>query len=83
SKHRALYHIANYDGIDDWSEMSDDVLLPYISMIHDMANRKAENILLELGLRGVKLPIPDNIAKALEANTTSPAKPTEPMASTE
>lgn len=58
-KHETQYRVLNWGGFSDWLNVPSDALAPYLAMVHDVALRRAESTLLEMGLRGVALPRPE------------------------
>lgn len=74
SKHEMRFELISWTGIVNWgTDLSPTVLAPYASMIHDIAVRRAESTLHELGLSGARLPRPDNFGQDNESvvNTTA------------
>lgn len=65
SKHAAQFKIFAWTGFSDWMDVPSDALTPYFLFISDIAIRRGEATLLELGFRGVRLPIADNFNDAL------------------
>ncbi|MDP2031611.1 MAG: hypothetical protein Q8K12_18405 [Thiobacillus sp.] len=58
AKHEVQFSLISWVGFDDWLNVPSDALSPYLGVVHDIALRRAENTLLEMGLRGVGLPRP-------------------------
>lgn len=56
AKHEAQFTIVRWAGFDDWLNMPSGSITPYMSMMHNIALRKAEATLLEMGLKGLTLP---------------------------
>ena len=55
-KHEVQYRVLNWGGFSDWVNVPPDALAPYLAMVHEVALRRAESTLLEMGLGGVALP---------------------------
>jgi len=62
AKHHAQFNVISWIGFDDWVELPEEALAPYIAMVHDIALRKADVTLHEMGIRGSGLPRPDSFA---------------------
>jgi len=60
SKHAAQFKISGWAGFSDWTDVPSAALAPYFSVVSDMAVRRGESTLLELGIRGIRLPQSDN-----------------------
>lgn len=58
SKHEMQFSLIDWTGFTDWMKMPGQAAIPYIAMLHDIAIRRAESTLHEMGFRGVALPRP-------------------------
>jgi hypothetical protein len=58
-KHEIQYKVLSWGGFSDWVNVPPGALAPYLAVVHDVALRRAESTLLEMGLRGVALPRPE------------------------
>lgn len=65
--HEALFAIEGWTGFDDWTNMPPDGAAPYVTILNNIALRKAERILLEMGFKGVSLPQPERFDGVLTA----------------
>lgn len=59
AKYEAQFSLIEWTGFDDWTNMPQSALSPYLAFIHNIASRKAEETLLEMGVKGVTLPQPE------------------------
>ena len=57
AKHVAQFNIASWLGFDDWTDVPHGAMTPYLAMIQNIAMRRAEGTLVEMGLRGINLPV--------------------------
>lgn len=58
-KHEVQFSLISWIGFDDWINVPSGALAPYLAFVHDIALRRAESTLLEMGIRGVGLPRPN------------------------
>jgi hypothetical protein len=63
--HEAQFSIEGWIGFDDWLNMPSDAIAPYLTVVNNIALRKAECIILEMGIKGVSLPLPERFDGAL------------------
>lgn len=71
SKHEMQFGVIAWIGFSDWTDMPQQAITPYLAMIHDIAIRRAESTLHEMGVRGARLPRPDDFGQ----NNQTPASP--------
>ena len=64
SKHEGRFEIVSWTGFN-WPEMPPDAMSSYLANMHNIAQKKAEEIILDMGLKGVTLPKPDNFRGSL------------------
>ena len=57
AKHVAQFNIARWLGFDDWTDVPNGAMAPYLAMIQNIAMRRAESTLVDMGLRGINLPV--------------------------
>jgi hypothetical protein len=57
--HEAMFAIERWAGFDDWTNMPTDGITPYMTIINNIALRKAEGTILEMGFKGIALPQPE------------------------
>lgn len=57
--HEAQFAIKGWIGFDDWTNMPSDAIAPYLAVVNNIALKKAEGTLLEMGFKGVSLPQPE------------------------
>lgn len=78
AKHSVQFDVTAWSGFDDWIDMPNGVMAPYFAVIQNFAIRRAEGTLVEMGLRGINLPVsPVDKAVTTEAKgdvTTSQSK---------
>lgn len=58
TRHEAQFALVDWTGIEDWSLIQSIAISPYLAFMHNIALRKAELTILEMGLKGVSLPTP-------------------------
>lgn len=59
ARHEAQFVINEWTGFDDWTLVPQSALNPYIAMMQNMAIKRAESTISEMGMKGVALPFPD------------------------
>lgn len=65
ARHEARFEIVGWTGFSNWSDMPSDAISSYLATVHNIALRKAEEIILEMGLKGVTLPQPESFKATL------------------
>lgn len=60
AKHTSYFKIVGWMGFDEWSNIPEGALGPYFSMGYGLAQNRAEQTLLDMGLKGVALPRANN-----------------------
>lgn len=60
AKHSAHFKIVGWIGFEDWASIPEGALGPYFAMTYGIAQQRAEQTLLDMGLRGVVLPRANN-----------------------
>lgn len=58
AKHEVQFDLIASEGVTDWMNLPPGALTPYSAMAHDIAIRRAEGTLHDMGLRGATLPRP-------------------------
>lgn len=71
AKHEMQFTVLTWGGFSDWTNLPSEAITPYIAMIHDIALRKAEATMHEMGIRGGTLPRPESFDSPLESAPTS------------
>jgi hypothetical protein len=56
-KHTAEFKILDWGGFEDWTQPPHPTLVPYFAMSHNVAIRRAQQTLLDMGLGQVILPV--------------------------
>jgi hypothetical protein len=56
-KHSAEFKIVSWGGFDGWPKIPQSALVPYFAISHNVALRRAQRTLLDMGLGSVVLPI--------------------------
>lgn len=74
AKHAAQFSIRGWGGFDDWNFPPSAAISPYLAMLQRVAVQRAESTLLEMGLRGIALPMPDSFDGAISAAASEAAK---------
>ena len=75
AKHTAHFKIVGWSGFDEWSTIPEGALGPYFSMTYGMVQLRAEQTLLDMGLRGVALPRANNFDEYSDSRATGFAVP--------
>lgn len=57
--HEAQFSVAGWAGFDDWLSMPTDVMAPYLTVVNNVALKKAEATIVEMGVKGASLPQPE------------------------
>jgi len=57
AKHVAQLDLASWLGFDDWTDVPNGAMAPYLAMIQNIAMRRAEGTLVDMGVRGINLPV--------------------------
>jgi hypothetical protein len=65
TKHEAQFTLEGWTGFDDWTNLLSDTIAPYLTIVHNVARKKAEDIFIEMGFKGVFLPQPERFDGAL------------------
>jgi len=75
AKHEMEFTLIAWVGFTDWTNIPTQALTPYVAMVHDVALRRAEITLHEMGIRGAGLPRPASFETGNEnaANTNRAA----------
>lgn len=60
ANHEALFNLIGWAGFDDWTDMPPEAISPYLALMHNIALRKAEGTLFEMGVKGASLPRPEH-----------------------
>lgn len=60
SKHSGQFVIIAWQGFHEWSQAPNEAIAPYLSLLHGIAIRRAENTFGEMGLKGINLPRPES-----------------------
>lgn len=73
AKHEMQFQLIAWTGITDWTNLPEETFAPYSAILHDLAVRKAEITLHEMGIRGAVLPRPSSFAHKSQAASIEPA----------
>lgn len=65
--HEAQFTVAGWAGFDDWLDMPTDVMAPYLTVVNNVALKKAEATILDMGIKGASLPQPERLDGILSA----------------
>ncbi len=65
ASHEAQLSIKNWTGFDDWTNMPSIAVAPYLAVLNNIALRKAEGTIFEMGFKGVVIPQPETFDEAL------------------
>lgn len=57
-EHSGTFGISAWTGFTDWTTLETIMVEPSLAIMHQIALRRAEATIIEMGIRGVKLPIP-------------------------
>lgn len=74
AKHAAQFAIRASGGFEDWKFPPAVAISPYLAMLQRVAVQRAESTLLEMGFRGIALPMPANFDGAISAATKEVAQ---------
>lgn len=69
AKHEVQFIIEGWTGFDDWTNLPSESIAPYLAVVHNIARKKAEATIIEMGFIGLSLPQPEHFdGKLLPAN---------------
>jgi hypothetical protein len=57
AKHVALFNLVGWFGFNDWSDVPNSAMAPYLAMAQNIAIRRAEGTMDAMALRGISLPV--------------------------
>lgn len=72
--HCAEFKIVSWGGFDDWPQVVQSAMVPYFAMSHNVALRRAQRTLLDMGLGSVVLPILTDFEPMTQAEKDKPVE---------
>ena len=69
AKHASEFKIISWHGFEDWTQVPQSSLVPYFAMSHNVALRRAQRTLLDMGFGTVVLPVLTEFIPSSSAST--------------